>query len=734
MTSPISLLASLGAADPAPTPKSAEDPAKFAAALIAALQTALVPTQQPAPVAVPTGTAPEQSAQEETPGETPANAETASGGTATGAEQSGSQAVEQSSGAVTKSPGGTAGARTTGVAIKTGQSPSSARPTATDCGLLGALKGMAKGGAQSGRAAPRTTSPGRVVWTPRLVGDLPEESADRPGEQDQAPPTGSTSAAGDPSPATVPMGPTRIPVPTNGALAEGQAPVAASQVSTTARVGCGTAPASKHDKAAGAWQVDSRATEPAPEAPRPQVWRPIVAGTTPVPQPVAPIVPTISKDQTEGSEFCGGSAGSSNSVAMSDTATDRRAGVATAPAQAAPTEDPRDMGRATGDAGVQGGQAEPEATRSDLGFVQAVARILGDVDISDVKVTRGTASAVAVFNATARKSGVEASTPALPGMRTAQAPVTEEKADATSLTTQSRTDAITAQGVDHQAAPGAKHTRTTAAPNEESNRPAALPEVRTPSNAAPRTVDDVIARLTADQIPVVEQPKAPAHGPLGVPTLPKSRQVLPASSDRSARDSGSELTEQPERPRATSDVQAGASAAPPAQTESTAKIAGRPHEVVSSEARNLRDAGSAKEQPAGVADRVTLRVADADGRQTRIRVAVLGDQVRAVIQAPDGEAAGHLERRMDELQAALVRQGFVNPKVTVQVAATSIEAGSPWGGAAAGGSVETAPSRGTDQPAGDQRQGSGRQPGRQGDGQSHSRQRSPERDPRDHRR
>jgi hypothetical protein len=148
------------------------------------------------------------------------------------------------------------------------------------------------------------------------------------------------------------------------------------------------------------------------------------------------------------------------------------------------------------------------------------------------------------------------------------------------------------------------------------------------------------------------------------------------------------------------------------------------------EARNLLDSTDARERPAGVADRVTLAIADADGRQTRIRVVVLGDHVRAVIQPPDGEAARHLERRMDDLQAALVRQGFVDPKVSVRVAGT--EAASPWSVATPGGSSDAPPSRGTDQPPGDQRQGTGRRDQeRQEQGGQHPQRRSRERDPED---
>jgi hypothetical protein len=138
-----------------------------------------------------------------------------------------------------------------------------------------------------------------------------------------------------------------------------------------------------------------------------------------------------------------------------------------------------------------------------------------------------------------------------------------------------------------------------------------------------------------------------------------------------------------------------------------------------------------KDRPAGLADRVTLQVTDAEGRETRIRVTVLGDQVRAVIVPSDQESARHLERRMDDLQAALVRQGFVDPKVSVQSPGLAgNQAG--WGAAPGGMQTDNASGRGMDQPADDRGQGSGRQnQERGGDGQRHPQQRFRERDPDD---
>lgn len=150
------------------------------------------------------------------------------------------------------------------------------------------------------------------------------------------------------------------------------------------------------------------------------------------------------------------------------------------------------------------------------------------------------------------------------------------------------------------------------------------------------------------------------------------------------------------------------------------------------EAHNLPKESGDTRRAAGLADRVTMTVADGEGRETRIRVAVVGEQVRATIIAPDGESAQQLERRMDDLTAALVRRGFAEPRVTVQAGQ---DAGPVWAGAN-GIRMESDLPRGTEQPAGDQRQGHGRrEQERQGDGQQrHPQGRFRQRDPEDRRR
>jgi Flagellar hook-length control protein FliK len=216
--------------------------------------------------------------------------------------------------------------------------------------------------------------------------------------------------------------------------------------------------------------------------------------------------------------------------------------------------------------------------------------------------------------------------------------------------------------------------------------------------------------------------------------LPVPRQEVPGSTEGPG---GIEVTKNSrvaDRPSGASDVAAGVAAGTQRSGTGMARVADGPKEPASGEARNLRDGAEARDQPAGIADRVTLQVSDAEGRATRIRVSVLGDQVRAVLQPSDTETARHLERRMDELQQALVRQGFTDSKVTVQAASSRAETATAPGPAANSAANEPANSRGMEQPPGDQRQGSGqrgqgRQDGR--DPQSHQRPRHRARDDRE---
>ncbi len=216
------------------------------------------------------------------------------------------------------------------------------------------------------------------------------------------------------------------------------------------------------------------------------------------------------------------------------------------------------------------------------------------------------------------------------------------------------------------------------------------------------------------------------------PDLPSDRQELPVTASggapRAARRDREERTAEP----APSDAGARGSAHGPDGSLRAARAAEGAERGGVREAHELREAWVERGRPAGAADRVTLQVADSDGRQTRIRVAVLGDQVRATILPPDSTSARQLEQRMDELQAALVRQGFTDAKVTVQ--AGRGDGALPWGAGQPVAPHELRSSSGTDQPPGDQRQGTGRRDGeRQGDGQRHPHQRPRERDLNDRR-
>lgn len=208
--------------------------------------------------------------------------------------------------------------------------------------------------------------------------------------------------------------------------------------------------------------------------------------------------------------------------------------------------------------------------------------------------------------------------------------------------------------------------------------------------------------------------------------LPSDRQELPPELKVPANDSETRKREPAAEGDAPSDTHANSSSSLGGQTERNGEPVTRPREASPGEARNLPSRDRNRDVPAGLADRVTLQLTDADGRRTRIRVAVLGEQVRAVILPPDNETGRQLERRMDDLHAALVRQGFVDPRVSVQQSAAP-EAVAGW---VPPGRTDVAVPRGAEQPAGDQRQGSGRREQQQhGEQQRHPQGRSRDRDP-----
>ena len=80
-------------------------------------------------------------------------------------------------------------------------------------------------------------------------------------------------------------------------------------------------------------------------------------------------------------------------------------------------------------------------------------------------------------------------------------------------------------------------------------------------------------------------------------------------------------------------------------------------------------------------DWVTLRVDTAGQGTVRIRVAVLGELVRATILHDDAGIAGQLSNRVGDLRQALMRQGFFETQLRIQPAPSLQHvavAGSTW--------------------------------------------------------
>ncbi len=226
--------------------------------------------------------------------------------------------------------------------------------------------------------------------------------------------------------------------------------------------------------------------------------------------------------------------------------------------------------------------------------------------------------------------------------------------------------------------------------------------------------------------------KAPA--PSVTPSLPGVRQELPG-----ARSHGEgRAVDEPERftiRESGTSADAPPSSLVPVNNQAANKPADAPENGrATREARNLPSHESTEQQAAGSADRVTLQVADDEGRQTRIRVSVTGNQIRAVITPPDGSSARQLEQRMDQLHETLVRQGFTDPKVIVRTAPETANDAAAVAGATSGNQERNTVPAGRDQPAGDQRQGRGQREQDRGDGHRHPQGHSRERDPRDRRR
>jgi hypothetical protein len=225
--------------------------------------------------------------------------------------------------------------------------------------------------------------------------------------------------------------------------------------------------------------------------------------------------------------------------------------------------------------------------------------------------------------------------------------------------------------------------------------------------------------------PKIAEPLREARAAAG-PIVPDVRKEIPAASEPEKKAVAVEPEKLRVRDDRPSDSAAAASGANQGRNESLtsrSEVAGARE---SREARNLPQEDPGNDRPAGSADRVTVQVSDSEGRQTRIRVSVLGDQVRAVIVPPDAESARQLEQRMDDLQTALARQGFASSKVSVQQAGENAveRSGMSLAGMVSGGEGKAA-SPGREQPAGDQRQGRGqREQQHPGDGHRHPNGRS----------
>lgn len=95
----------------------------------------------------------------------------------------------------------------------------------------------------------------------------------------------------------------------------------------------------------------------------------------------------------------------------------------------------------------------------------------------------------------------------------------------------------------------------------------------------------------------------------------------------------------------------------------------------------LHTTDASPEAPIRHTDWVTLRVDTAGQGTVRIRVAVLGNQVRATILHEDAGLAAQLKTRVGDLRQALVRQGFSESQLSIQPALSSqqvVAAGSTW--------------------------------------------------------
>jgi hypothetical protein len=249
----------------------------------------------------------------------------------------------------------------------------------------------------------------------------------------------------------------------------------------------------------------------------------------------------------------------------------------------------------------------------------------------------------------------------------------------------------------------------------------------------------MVASASRAMSPVLTQAEAsPAVGkapaPSVTPSLPVARQEIPDAAPRRAEASGEFPKERETRETASNEATASGATASANYSSASASRGERADTRETREARNLPSHGSTDEPTAGSADRVTLQVADDEGRQTRIRVSVTGGQIRAVITPPDSASARQLEQRMDQLHETLVRQGFADPKLVVRSAPESASDAATMAAAGTAQDSRSAAPAGRESPAGEHRQGRGQREQDRGDGHRHPQGHSRERDPRDRRR
>lgn len=847
MTGPIQLLSALLGGETQAQPAPADDAAQFTAALVAAMQAAMIPVA--APQAPPVSTTPtpqgeeqRQSAEAEGEAEQPTGTATADAAKAGSAEQAGTVATPTASAPAIPLPQhlrlgatitrGERKARGSEPAPETGRSaaPESAKapatePTASATGTAARTESASilpdttaadVASLPGAASAPGVTSPVVEEAAPAAQSDTPLQDGERQagtGERvlrggetapAQGPTTGGLTPATPDKPMATPVEPRRL-VPRPAEASQHTSVNAAHDVmdpsvpaapkrpeSTTAAIAQDTAPSPRQEAEvdtradaadADAATVSRRWPTPREVGSRPETTPMRRRGDRPaeksvrsdaapaetvvaMPPTVAAVPIVKTPDPMRPSEVADRSeAPDEQAPSASGSAQDKTV----APETAAPTGANSGAARDAASAPAQG-----------LGFMRRLAEILGDAEISDVRVTLGRRPAqrrepeadedaaappdrepVAVRGAAPEPTSERAAnTPAAPISQAGAAPTKEsaersaaaEAAAAPSPSPTPRDDDTVS--VSTTARPAPRIDTTVAGPKDPtvSERPVARSRSAvkervadsTTAHEVPHTIErtepTVRVRVAAapqgrnapDELPATA-PRSARPGDAGrVPNLPETRQEIPAEPVVDDRTANAAPREERTERSAPSDSAGRASVGASGSDLSANRSEPRTREGAAGEARNMPLAAETKSRPAGLADRVTLQVADGDGRQTRIRVSVQGDQVRAVILPGDQESSRHLEQRMDDLQAALVRQGFVDPKVSVQTAGRGAGEGTPWGAAPGGPATEQGASRGMDRPAEDQGQGAGRrEQDRHGDGQRHPQQRFRHRDPDD---